>query len=167
MAAEDYGRQPKILLLGLPSPLPQAQSWLDWYPECVGVPLWLSGQAEGPGTHRAGISVCLLKSSILSHGERQNQTSEREVAGNGDWTEPAKERELQRKWWGRERDREIGCWFREIRMCRSIHTHVEKSGNFPAGRTVRGHLLQTCHLIHGNTEPQRRCDLLEITGANF
>lgn len=43
-----------------------------------------SSQAEGPGVPRAGISGCLLKSNVLSNGEKQDRTSEREeVEGRG------------------------------------------------------------------------------------
>lgn len=48
-----------------------------------------------------------------------------------------------------------------------IHTHMLKSWNSPAGKTLRGHLVQAFHLTHEYTEIQRRCDLLDIPEANF
>lgn len=174
MAVEDHGRQPRPCLLACSAPFLRPKVGLIGTLSVCGGPLWQSGQAEGPGTPRAGINGCLLKSSILSNGKRQDRTSDREEVGGGDWTEPERERELQRKWRGRERDRETEKYVdgsEKTRMCRDsmgyIHTHMLKSRNFPAGSTFRGRLVPTCHLTHGNTEPQRRCDLLEITQAKF
>lgn len=86
--------------------------------------------------------------------------------------DPRRERELQRKR-DKETERETEIQrngltiYRRIDSMGYIHTHVLKSWNSPAGRTLRGHLVQTFHLTHEYTETQRRCDLLEIPQENF
>lgn len=59
-----------------------------------------------------------------------------------------------------QRDREIDRDFRETQRCTEttwdISAHMLKSWNFPAGITFTGHLVQSFHLISGDTETQRR-----------
>lgn len=129
--------------------------------------------AERPGRGawdtRGGIRGCLLKIGILSKGERQDRTSEREevvvVVGlldrayKGKGTAGTAEKE-------RERQRNGLRVYRKIKIYRDpmgyIHTHMLKSWNSPAGTILRNHLVQTFHVACEYTETQRRCDLLEI-----
>lgn len=129
--------------------------------------------AECPGRGawdtRGGIRGCLLKISILSKGERQDRTSERDevvvVVGlldrayKGEATTGTAEKE-------RDRERNGLTVYRKIKIYRNsmgyIHTHMLKSWNSPARTILRSHLVQTFHVTREYTETQRRCDLLEV-----